>query len=146
MPLNIEIKDSPCADTDALLIDLLKALAPYREDSIPLLISSFNHRYLARLHELDTTLDLAANVEHTHPPRLPQYLKDLGVTGYHVEAPLIESTPVAELSSAGIACGAFTLNDPDEQAACFERGFRAVFADMTNEMYRKSLPPAKPEA
>ena len=137
MPLNIEIKDSPCADTDTLLVDLLKALAPYRENSFPFLISSFNHRYLARLRELDTTLDLAANVEHAHPPHLLTYLKDLGVVGYHVDAPLIESTPVAELSEAGITCGVFTLNNPREQDACFARGFRVVFADMTDEIYLK---------
>ena len=137
MPVNIEIKDSPCADTDILLIDLLKELAPYREGHFPFLISSFNHHYLARLHELDTTLDLAANVEHTHPPHLATYLKDLGVIGYHVDAPLIKSTPVTELIEAGIACGAFTLNNPVEQEACFEQGFRAVFADMTEELYWK---------
>ena len=135
MPLNIEIKDSPTANTEALLIALLKALSPYREGSIPLLVSSFNHRYLARLKELDTTLDLAANVEHTHPSHLLRYLQDLSVIGYHVDAPLIESTPVAELIKAGITCGAFTLNNPDEQALCYGRGFRAVFADMTNKVY-----------
>jgi len=140
MPLNIEIKDSPCADTDTLLIDLLRALAPYRNDPFPLLISSFNHRYLARLHALDTTLDLAANVEHHHPPHLLTYLKDLGVTGYHVDAPLVESTPVAELSEAGITCGVFTLNDPVAQAKCFDRGFRMVFADMTRGIYQKLHP------
>ncbi len=137
MPLNIEIKDSPCADTDTLLLELLKTLAPYREGSIPLLISSFNHRYLARLREFDITLNLAANAEHAHPPHLLRYLGDLGVIGYHVDAPLIESTPVAELAAEGITCGAFTLNDPAEQTVCFERGFRTVFADMTPDVYRK---------
>ena len=137
MPVNIEIKDSPCIDTNTLLIDLLKTLAPYREGNFPFLISSFNHRYLARLHELDTTLGLAASVEHNHPPHLLTYLKDLGVIGYHVDAPLIESTPIEELAEAGITCGAFTLNDPVEQAACFERGFWVVFADMTEEVYWK---------
>ncbi len=140
MPLNIEIKDSPCADTDTLLINLLKALAPYRDNPFPLLVSSFNHRYLARLHALDTTLDLAANVEHAHPPRLLAYLKDLGVIGYHVDAPLIESTPVAELTKIGITCGAFTLNDPHKQSACFDKGFRMVFSDMTQEIYRQLHP------
>jgi glycerophosphoryl diester phosphodiesterase len=128
MPANIEIKDSPCADPETLLIDLLKAIAPYR-DRIPMLVSSFNHRYLARLSELDTTLALAANVEHTHPPQLLLYLQNLGVCAYHVDAPLIESTPVDMLTNSGITCGAFTLNTPEEQEACFERGFRAVFAD-----------------
>ena len=142
MPLNIEIKDAPCTDTDTLLINLLKDLAPYRGGAFPLLISSFNHRYLARLHTLDTTLDLAANVEHTHPPHLLTYLKDLGVIGYHVDAPLIGSTPVAELATAGIACGAFTLNNPVEQDACFARGFRAVFTDMTEEVYLTTHSPS----
>ena len=137
MPVNIEIKDSPCADTDTLLATLLETLAPHRKHGISFLISSFNHRYLARLHEWDAGLDLAANVEHGHPPLLLAYLKDLGVIGYHVDAPLIESTPVAELAEAGISCGAFTINDPAEQAACFERGFRVVFADMHKEIFWK---------
>jgi len=137
MPLNVEIKDSPRADTERLLHDLLETIAPLRAEGIPLLVSSFNHRYLTRLRELDPTLDLAANVEHTHPPDLLRYLEELGVIGYHVDAPLIESTPVAELTALGITCGAFTLNDPAEQAACFEKGFQAVFADMTPDVYRK---------
>ncbi len=140
MPVNIEIKDSPRADTDTLLIDLLKALAPYRSDPFPILISSFNHRYLARLHTLDTTLDLAANVEQTHPPHLIRYLRDLGVIGYHVDTPLIATTPVEALHEAGIVCGAFTLNDPVKQRQCFDRGFRAVFADMRADISGARIP------
>jgi len=136
MPLNVEIKDSPRADTERLLRDLLEAIAPLRTEGVPLLVSSFNHRYLAALKTLDPDLELAANVEYTHPPDLTNYLKELGVIGYHVDAPLIGSTPVAELASLGITCGAFTLNDPAQQTACFDRGFRTVFADMTGDLYR----------
>ena len=135
MPLNIEIKDSPAFDTDALLQELLTTIAPYREGAIPLLISSFNHRYLAQLHTLDPTLSLAANIEHTHPPQLLQYLEALGVIAYHVDAPLTETTPVAQLAEAGITCGVFTLNDPQAQAQCFKKGFRAIFADMPPKIH-----------
>ncbi len=128
MPLNIEIKDSPECDADRLLNMILEAIKPFR-DSLPLLISSFNHRYLATLHDIDPDLELAANVEQTHPPRLAEYLSGLGVCAYHVDEPLVDTTPVNELDDLGISCGVFTVNDPGRQKQLFDIGFRSIFAD-----------------
>ncbi len=128
MPLNIEIKDSPLYDEDKLLSDILQTIHPYW-DSIPILISSFNYRYLKKLHILDPSLSLAANVEHTHPPDLTEYLKELGVCGYHVDEPIANTAPLKALENAGITCAVFTVNEHDRQQKLFDMGYRAVFAD-----------------
>jgi glycerophosphoryl diester phosphodiesterase len=129
MPLNIELKDSPRYDTDTLLSTLMETIAPYR-DTLPILISSFNHRYLKELHTYDPTLSLAANVENQHPPHLLDYLTQLGVCSYHVDTLLIDTTPVKALDGLGIHCCAFTVNDPALQEKYYKKGFRALFTDM----------------
>jgi glycerophosphoryl diester phosphodiesterase len=128
MPLNIEIKDSPRCDANRLLNDVLDAIKPY-QSTLPLLISSFNHKYLKALHFLAPSLSLAANVEYTHPPKLLKYLNSLGVCAYHIDEPLAETTPINELKNADITCGVFTVNDPARQKVLFDKGFRTIFAD-----------------
>ncbi len=134
MPLNIEIKDTSGYDTDKLIGDILKTIAPYKE-KIPLLISSFNHRYLEKIHDLDPGLSLAANVEYTHPPDLIPYLFSLGVCGYHIDEPLASTTPVLALEKAGIRCGVFTVNDHLRQQELFNKGFGVIFTDVSPQIY-----------
>jgi glycerophosphoryl diester phosphodiesterase len=130
MPLNIEIKDTPTYDADLLLSEISSVISPYLHQ-IPVLISSFNHRYLKRLHEMDPDLSLAANVEYLHPPDLIEYLLDLGVCGYHVDAPMAETTPVAKLAKNNIKCGVFTVNSEMDKKRYFDLGFHLIFSDLS---------------
>ena len=128
MPLNLEIKEMPCRTPSSVVDQLLAALE--RESSLPpLILSSFEHRYLDELRRRSPRLPLAALVEQTHPPRLTDYLVRLGVEAYHVEDSLADTTPVEELSQHGIACAVYTVNDPGRARELFDRGFVAVFCD-----------------
>jgi len=126
MPLNIEIKDMPCLDDDAVAAAFLEALGDAPKH-LPILVSSFNHRYLHRLHRLRPSLPLAALIAATHPPGLLGYLKELGVEAYHVEAALADSTPTRELKRHSISCGVYPVNDTQRQRELFQRGFRMIF-------------------
>ncbi len=127
IPLNVEIKDMPTCTAKEVVRSFLAELE--RTPHPPLLISSFNHRYLRRLHQEVPNLSLAALVEAVHPPRLPAYLQALGVEAYHVDLPLAATTPVELLAAHGISCGIYVVDDPQERKAWERKGFRLFFAD-----------------
>ncbi len=127
IPLNVEIKDMPTYTVEEVIRSFLAELK--RIPHPPLLISSFNHRYLRRLHREAPRLPLAALVEAVHPPRLISYLKALGVEAYHVDLSLASTTPVELLGAHGISCGIYVINDPKERKAWESKGFRLFFAD-----------------
>ena len=127
IPLNVEIKDMPTCTAEEVVLSFLAELE--RAPHPPLLVSSFNHRSLRRLHQEAPRLPLAALVEAAHPPRLPSYLEALGVEAYHVELPLAATTPVELLRAHGISCGVYVVDDPAERKVWESRGFRLFFAD-----------------
>jgi len=128
VPLNLEIKDMPHRDAQEVARSFLRMIASF-DGSVDLLVSSFNHRYLAALHALDPVLCLAANIEGSLPPDLPEYLRRCGAKACHVDLPLAWKLPLDELRAAGITCGVFTVNDIQTQALLYDRGFRAIFCD-----------------
>ena len=132
MPLNIEIKDMPTLPDEEVVARFIES-AGNALAQLPILVSSFNHRYLRRLHELRPSLSLAALVDSTHPPRLVEYLKSLGVEAYHVNDSISDSTPIEKLNEQKIRCGVFVVNDPIRQTELFRQGFRALFSDRPAE-------------
>ncbi|WP_292657204.1 glycerophosphodiester phosphodiesterase family protein [Nitratifractor sp.] len=128
IPLNIEIKDMPILGDREVV---LRFLETYETTAglPPILISSFNHHYLYRLHRYRPSLPLAALAEGCHPPRLLPYLQELGVEAYHVAEEIANSVPLDLLRAQGIACGVYTVNDPKRQSDLYRRGFRTLFAD-----------------
>ena len=128
IPLNIEIKDMPTVGDLRAARSFLDTL--FKSPVLPpVLVSSFNHRYIKELATLSPELPLAALVEYTHPPRLIEYLKNLGVEAYHVEKPLAGTTPVEKLKAHGISCAVYTVNDAKRARELFDRGFVAIFCD-----------------
>jgi glycerophosphoryl diester phosphodiesterase len=130
MPLNIEIKDMPTLTAKRVARRFLEALESYPRALPPLLVSSFNHRYLAELGRGDPSLPLAALVMDSHPPHLRDYLARLWVEAYHLDTALADTAPVTELDRSGIRCGVFTVNEPTRQESLFRQGYRSVFADI----------------
>lgn len=129
VPLNIEIKDMPSLPAKRVARRFLETLEAYPRSLPPLLVSSFNHYYLAELGRGAPSLPLAALVEASHPPRLKEYLKRLWVEAYHIDTTLTETTPVEALERSGIHCAVYTVNDPKQQEHLFHRGYRALFSD-----------------
>ena len=127
MPLNIEIKDMLTRRCEEVVESFLDTL--YEDDLPPVLISSFNHRYLRHIHHKAPHIPLAALVEGSHPPDLIGYLKRVGACAYHVDRALADSTPVASLHREGIVCGVYVINDPVEKERLASAGFRAFFSD-----------------
>ena len=128
IPLNIEIKDMPTLGDQEVALRFLETYET-AAGLPPILVSSFNHRYLYRLHRQRPPFSLAALVEGCHPPRLLPYLQELGVEAYHVAEEIADSVPLDLLRGQGIACGVYTVNDPKRQSDLYRRGFRALFAD-----------------
>jgi glycerophosphoryl diester phosphodiesterase len=129
IPLNLEIKDMPGLEPKRVARSFLDILEDYPRALPPLIISSFNHRYLAELGRGDPSLPLAALVEASHPPSLQDYLARLWVEAYHLDSSLVATTPVNTLERSGIHCGVYTVNDEKSREFLYRQGFRSVLSD-----------------
>ena len=129
MPLNLEVKDMPSLEPKRVARSLLEILDEYPRALPPLLVSSFNHHYLAELGRGNPSLPLAALVVASHPPSLRDYLVRLWVEAYHLDITLVNSTPVKVLERSGIRCGVYTVDEDGARKFLYRRGFRSVLSD-----------------
>jgi len=129
MPVNIEIKDMRGTLFDS--VATAKTLELVRECSMEesVLISSFNHAYVAEAKALAPYISRAALQEHGHPQNLIAYLRELGVDCYHCELKIVTQALVRELTDAGITVNVYTVNTPEEKEQMFSWGVKSVFTD-----------------
>jgi glycerophosphoryl diester phosphodiesterase len=129
IPVNVEIKDMRATDFDAVatrkVLDLLKETE--MEESV--LLSSFNHTYIAEAKALAPHISRAALQEHAHPEDLLVYLRELGVECYHCDLKIVTEEVVRELTDAGITVNVYTVNTPEEKERMFSWGVKSVFTD-----------------
>lgn len=135
-PMNLEIKDQPGKSGDlsvvARILDLLRETGT--EDLI--LLSSFNHAYLAEARRLSTALPLAALVEDAHPHELVPYLRQLGVVAYHPDAKITDPELVRAVVAAGFRVNLWTVNDMERALEFFAAGATAVITDYPQRLRR----------
>jgi glycerophosphoryl diester phosphodiesterase len=129
MPVNIEIKDMSGTPFDSLAT--AKTLALVREFGMEekVLLSSFNHAYVAEAKAVAPHISRAALQEHAHHEDLVRYLRELGVDCYHSDLEIITEALVRELSDAGITTNVYTVNTPEEKERMFSWGVKSVFTD-----------------
>jgi len=129
LPVNIEIKDMRNTRFDTTAVQ--KTLEVIRNHTMEemVLLSSFNHRYVAEAKVLAPEIERAALQEDAHADHLVSYLQSLGVHCYHSDKEIITEPLVQTLLAAGITVNVFTVNDPAEQEKLFGYGVRSVFTD-----------------
>ncbi len=127
--VNVEIKDMRGSqfDTTAVSKILSSIVALQMEDSV--LLSSFNHHYIAEAKALAPEISRAALQEHAHPEHLVNYLKALDVRCYHSDIEIITPELVTELNKADIMVNVYTVNTDEEKARMFSYGVRSIFTD-----------------
>lgn len=128
-PINIEIKDQKQAPGDLSIVeDVLQTIRTHEVEDL-VLISSFNHDYLAEVHRLDRQIPLAVLVEDHSPENIVSYLQGLGATTYHPDKALIDADCVRTLMREGIRVAPWTVNDMDEALALVDAGCFGVITD-----------------
>jgi len=129
VPVNVEIKDMRGTDFDTTAVSKVLFIIQSLEMEDNVLLSSFNHHYIAELHRVAPDISRAALQEHAHHENLVLYLQELGVECYHSDIKIISSALVKELTRAGIIVNVYTVNSPEEKALMFGYGVRSVFTD-----------------
>ena len=129
MPVNVEIKDMRGTAFDAVATQTVVAIIRETDMEAEVLLSSFNHTYLAEAKALAPHISRAALQEHAHPEDLLMYLKDLGVDCYHCHLKIVTQSLVRELKDASITVNVYTVNTPEEKEQMFSWGVKSVFTD-----------------
>jgi len=132
MPLNIEIK---ALDRLELLLDLLRGY-PALSDAPGLpwvLISSFDHKALQRLRQLDCPWPLAP-ISTGVQLQVEAELEALAPFSWHLDNEYLDFERVAELKARGVPSLVFTVNDPGRARVLRDRGVAGIFTDLPSKM------------
>lgn len=136
-PVNIEIKDQTQTPGDlSIVADVLEMVRGIGADDL-VLISSFNHDYLAEMRRLAPEIPLAALVEDQHPDNLVEYLRELGADTYHPDEKLTDAAVVRELTGQGIRVSPWTVNDMDRAMELIGYGCFGIITDYTHSLRKR---------
>ncbi|UCH41506.1 MAG: glycerophosphodiester phosphodiesterase [Gammaproteobacteria bacterium] len=132
LPLNIEIK---AVDDLELLLDQLAGyprLPPAK--SLPwILISSFNHKAIARLRQLDCPWPLAP-ISTGIALQIQAELDQIAPSSWHFDNDYVEFDLVRELREQGIPSFVFTVNSVERAEVLRQHGVAGIFTDFPSKM------------
>jgi glycerophosphoryl diester phosphodiesterase len=129
-PVNIEIKDLSRTPFDKTCAETIVNIVEENVMVNYVLISSFNHKYLRKVHKLNSNIDIAALQENEHKKDLVKYLRRLRVRSYHPSFHLADTDLIKNLNNVGIFSNIFTVNDEKDKQHLFNNGAKSVFTDI----------------
>ncbi len=110
-PVNLEIKDQTGTEADEAIVAQILNYIDATKTAQLVLISSFNHKYLRQVKQLNPAIATAALVEKVHPENLLSYLQNLDVDAYHPDQLITDATLVNQLTATEIKVNLWTVND-----------------------------------
>lgn len=128
--VNIELKNSVARypGMESQVLDEVRA-AGFGDRVV---FSSFNHRSLARLHELGTTAPLG--VLYIEPLVTPwAYAAGFGASALHPYAGSIWDDDIARAHAAGLRVHAWTVDAPEQVRALASRGVDAIITNVPDQ-------------
>ncbi len=92
-------------------------------------LSAFDHAIVAKIKQTDAQLTTAALVEGEHPDNLIEYLKALGVSGYHIHDDMVTPEVFAAIAESGLFVCVYTVNSASRKKELIQMGASAVISD-----------------
>jgi len=136
-PINVEIKDQIESPGDLSIVkDVLKVIRKQEAEDL-VLISSFNHAYLAEVHRLIPEIPLAVLVEDKHPEDIVGYLGALGSSVYHPDIRITDIELVRTLTKAGIKVAPWTMNYMDQAVDFIDAGCFGIITDYAHTLRQR---------
>jgi glycerophosphoryl diester phosphodiesterase len=126
MLVNIEIKNAPIA-YPGIEDDLIKLLQDYKYPD-KILISSFDHDVLKRIHEKTQRYKLALLVDGLIVD-LGSYAKSVGVQGWNPGFSDMRADSVVSAHKSGLEVNPWTVNGVDEWKSALEMGVDGIVTD-----------------
>lgn len=129
MPINVEIKDHQGRPQHRHVVEAVIDVICRAKAEDRILISSFNHDYLAIAKNLVPRISVGVLQDGAHPNDLLDYLHALRASAYHPSDAITDTTTVRELRAAGFGINVYTVNSRQRQRELFAMGVTAVFTD-----------------
>ena len=131
--LNIELKGAgtagPVSEIVARLID-----KGWNKDA--LLVSSFNHRQLQEIEQLNQGIKLGGMMVGL-PVDDAKFAEDLGAFSVHVSLEFVDRQFVDDAHSRNLNVYVFTVNHPEDIARMYHLGVDGVFTDFPERVLEK---------
>lgn len=128
MKVNVEIKDATGHPCDAWIVERCVALIEELGMSGDVLISSFNHEYLARVRAATKKIEVAALVDKPIPDPVA-VLKSLGALAYHPNWKRLDEATVRAVRQAGFEVNVWTINEEADMRRMLEWGVTGLITD-----------------
>jgi len=129
LPVNVEIKDQSVVTDDLSIVgDVVDVVYEMNVQDL-VLISSFNHDYLAEIKARYPEIPVAVLVENKHPKDIVAYLQRFGCTCYHPDHRMIDVALVTRLMEHRIRVAPYTVNDMDRAVSLAGGGCFGVITD-----------------
>lgn len=125
LTLNIELKNAPI-DYPGIEEDLLSVIEGYPHET--LIISSFDHKLLARVHEVAPHLKIALLGAAVFLD-LKSAATAVGATYFHPAYDCLRPDIVEEAHGAGLEVNVWTCNTPTEWRECIRLGIDGIVTD-----------------
>ncbi len=124
---NVEIKPTAGyeAETAGLVAETVQAVWP---SALPVVLSSFSEAALLVVRQMVPTLPRALLLESI-PVDWSRRLEQVDAFALHVSAADLSSKLAMDIVRAGVPLAAYTVNDENLAASCWQAGCRALFTD-----------------
>ncbi len=132
--VNLELKDQGGRPGEEALVGGVVGLVGEFGLADRVLLSSFQHRYLAEAKRVAPRLALGVLVEGPAPADPVALVQGLGAQAYHPRWPRVSRAEIARLGAAGIAVNAWTLNGEAEWQRALAAGVAGVFTDFPQRL------------
>ena len=126
LTLNIELKK--ITNVDLFFSQLKQVCDEVNFQMENLLISSFNHVYLKKLHTLDSSLKLGLLLTN-RPVNIKKYLIDFPIFSIHLDMDCMSESFIKEVKSLGTEVYIFTVDQPAEIKWCYQHNVDGIFAN-----------------
>lgn len=136
--INIELKNN-IIEYPLLEEKILELIADFKIEE-RIIISSFNHQSLAKVHQLQPSMETAIlHMESLFEPCY--YVKSFGATSLHSYWPLLLPDFMDEMNRESIPVRAFTVNKEKQMKTCLSIGCAAIITDLPDKalQIRESL-------
>ena len=126
--VNVEIKDMKKTFADQKIVQEILHLIQKLNAEDHVLISSFNHQYLAEIHIEKPHIPTAALVAI---PKFwdMQLCEKLGVTAYHPPKYLLTSSLIQKFTKKQLAVNIWTVNEPEQMESWIQAGATGIITD-----------------
>ncbi|MBD3586798.1 glycerophosphodiester phosphodiesterase [Salinimonas sp. HHU 13199] len=110
----------------------LRHIAMPRENII---VSSFNHRWLKRIHQLEPDLKLGA-LTSSYPEEGVEFARKLNAYSVHVSLDVVDEELVRIAKAEGLQILVFTVDDPMDMQMLRDWGVDGIFTNVPDEARR----------